>query len=108
MGSTEAKAYLASPEVVAASSLTGKISGSGRYRQPDDWTGIEFGVSKVVGQLDSMQASAETEFGNKIKGSAEDSESEISVLPGFPEKISGEVSFQGLGCKWLKRHRSSI
>ena len=108
MGSTEAKAYLASPEVVAASSLTGKISGPGRYKQPDDWTGIEFGVDEVVGQLDSIQPSVELGIGTKIEGLAEDSESEISVLPGFPEKLSGEVSFQGLDRKWLKGHRSSI
>jgi homoaconitate hydratase len=35
MGSTEAKAYLASPEVVAASTMSGKISGPGWYQKPE-------------------------------------------------------------------------
>lgn len=35
MGSAEAKAYLASPEVVAASALSGKISGSRWYQKPE-------------------------------------------------------------------------
>ncbi|TGO91496.1 hypothetical protein BPOR_0026g00200 [Botrytis porri] len=41
MGSTDAKAYLASPEVVAASALSGYISGPGWYQPP-------IGVNKVV------------------------------------------------------------
>ncbi|CAK7215310.1 mitochondrial Homoaconitase [Sporothrix curviconia] len=41
MGSTDAKAYLASPEVVAASALSGFISGAGVYRKPE-------GVEKVI------------------------------------------------------------
>lgn len=41
MGSTDAKAYLASPEVVAASALSGKISGPGWYQKPE-------GVEKVI------------------------------------------------------------
>lgn len=41
MGSTDAKAYLASPEVVAASALKGKIAGPGWYTKPD-------GVEKVI------------------------------------------------------------
>jgi len=41
MGSPDAKAYLASPEVVAASALSGKISGPGWYEKP-------VGVEKVV------------------------------------------------------------
>lgn len=41
MGSRDAKAYLASPEVVAASSLARKIAGSGWYFKPVE-------VEKVV------------------------------------------------------------
>ena len=102
MGSTEAKAYLGSPEVVAASALSGKLSGTGVYKQNDDYDGVDFGVGngieeenrmltaeqamdKVVDQLDSMLALAEQEFGD------EDSKEEIDILPGFPERISGDV-----------------
>lgn len=41
MGSTKAKAYLASPEVVAASALKGHIAGPGWYQKPE-------GVEKVI------------------------------------------------------------
>jgi homoaconitate hydratase len=41
MGSTLAKAYLASPEVVAASALKGEIAGPGWYQKPE-------GVEKVI------------------------------------------------------------
>ncbi|EPS39565.1 hypothetical protein H072_6723 [Dactylellina haptotyla CBS 200.50] len=41
MGSVEAKAYLASPEVVAASALKGKIAGPGWYHKPE-------GVKKII------------------------------------------------------------
>jgi homoaconitate hydratase len=37
MGSRDTKAYLASPEVVAASALSGKISGPGWYEKPSTW-----------------------------------------------------------------------
>lgn len=42
MGPTDAKAYLASPEVVVAIALSGKISGPGRYQKPEGWKGVEF------------------------------------------------------------------
>ena len=104
MGSAEAKAYLGSPEVVAASALSGKLSGTGVYKQNDDYDGVDFGVGdgsikeedrmltaeqamdKVINQLDSMLALAEQEFGDK-----DSSKAEIDILPGFPETISGEV-----------------
>ncbi|GJC81720.1 homoaconitase, mitochondrial [Colletotrichum liriopes] len=41
MGFTEAKAYLASPEAVAASALQGKTAGPGWYQKPE-------GVDKVI------------------------------------------------------------
>ncbi|PNS14429.1 Homoaconitase, mitochondrial [Sphaceloma murrayae] len=43
MGSTEAKAYLASPEVVAASALAGRIQGPGWYTSPEGWMGVRRG-----------------------------------------------------------------
>jgi homoaconitate hydratase len=106
MGSTDAMAYLASPEVVAASALSGKISGPGRYQKPEGWKGVEFGegadrltiideaLDKIIGQLDSIVANAEKEFGAETKTlTQQDEENPVSILPGFPEKITGEIVF---------------
>jgi homoaconitate hydratase len=43
MGSREALAYLGSPEVVAASALSGLISGPDVYKVPENYSGVEFG-----------------------------------------------------------------
>ncbi|KAL7621743.1 mitochondrial Homoaconitase [Parahypoxylon ruwenzoriense] len=43
MGSRDAQAYVASPEVVAASALSGIISGPGAYQVPTDWPGVDCG-----------------------------------------------------------------
>ena len=111
MGSTNAKAYLASPEVVAASALSGKISGPGRYQKPEGWKGVEFGegdgiqeadriittdeaLDKIIGQLDSIVVNAEKEFGTETETpTQQDEEKLVSILPGFPEKITGEIVF---------------
>ncbi|MCJ1286517.1 mitochondrial Homoaconitase [Xylographa opegraphella] len=110
MGSTDAKAYLASPEVVAASALSGKISGPGTYVQPKGWQGVVLGdgdgireedrmitadeaLEKVIGQLDSIVSDAESDlFGAPVTETVE-SDSIIDVLPGFPEKVTGEIVF---------------
>lgn len=101
MGSTDAKAYLASPEVVAASALSGKISGPGWYEQPADWTGVERSegepfeeksidetLESIIGKFDSI-----IEAGPTAPTEAAESTGETltDVLPGFPEKISGEI-----------------
>ncbi|KAI5867523.1 hypothetical protein GGS23DRAFT_592832 [Durotheca rogersii] len=66
MGSRDAEAYLASPEVVAASALSGVITGPGIYKAPEDWSGVDAGygtglartteneLSGLVQQLDSL------------------------------------------------------
>ncbi|MCJ1390757.1 mitochondrial Homoaconitase [Xylographa bjoerkii] len=110
MGSTDAKAYLASPEVVAASALSGKISGPGAYSQPEGWQGVVLGegdgikeedrmitaaeaLEKVIGQLDSIVSDAESDlFGAPVTEAAEP-DSMIDVLPGFPENVTGEIVF---------------
>ncbi|KAK0661724.1 Homoaconitase [Lasiodiplodia hormozganensis] len=108
MGSTDAKAYLASPEVVAASALAGKISGTGWYEQPEGVTGvvrgegdligntIEDALEAIIGQVDAMVATGEQAISGK-DGSSESesagSESLTEILPGFPEKVSGEIVF---------------
>ncbi|TQN71084.1 Homoaconitase [Colletotrichum shisoi] len=102
MGSRNALAYLASPEVVAASALSGVISGTGVYEVPENYAGVEFGygtgapattesqLGNVLEQLESLIDRAESSVGNS------DAETTTTpILPGFPEKISGEI--QGTG-----------
>ncbi|KAL2162999.1 hypothetical protein VTH06DRAFT_6835 [Thermothelomyces fergusii] len=112
MGSTEAKAYLASPEVVAASALQGKIAGPGWYQKPEGVEKVIIGegngdhvqdkalsigdaLDKIVAQADSMIATAEREmFGATAADTAAAEEETLTeVLPGFPEKIEGEIVF---------------
>lgn len=105
MGSTDAKAYLASPEVVAASALTGKISGPGWYEKPEGWQGVvrgegdgnemitaEQALEKVIGQLDSLVEDAEKMFASEETQSSNE-ETLTEVYPGFPERVSGEIVF---------------
>ncbi len=114
MGSTEAKAYLASPEVVAASALKGKIAGPGWYQKPegvekviigegngdhvqDKALSIEEALDKIIAEADGMIANAEKEmFGASAEPAAQEDAAEESlteILPGFPEKIEGEIVF---------------
>ena len=110
MGSTDAKAYLASPEVVAASALSGKITGPGRYQQPPNWSGVVLGegdgieekdrmitadeaLEKVIGQLDGIVETAEADLFGKLTDESSNDDALVEVLPGFPEKISGEIVF---------------
>ncbi|KAM0328759.1 hypothetical protein ACHAQA_005172 [Verticillium albo-atrum] len=114
MGSTEAKAYLASPEVVTASALQGKIAGPGWYERPegvekviigegsgdhvaDQALSIEEALEKIIAQADGMIAEGERDVSD---GTAEpaaaavpEEESLTEILPGFPEKIEGEIVF---------------
>jgi homoaconitate hydratase len=111
MGSPDAKAYLASPEVVAASALSGKISGPGWYEAPSGYAGVRRGegdgileenrmmtiedmLEKAINQaeeiIDSVETKAvETQSINPLI----ESEGLTEILPGFPEKISGEIVF---------------
>ncbi|MCJ1341092.1 mitochondrial Homoaconitase [Bachmanniomyces sp. S44760] len=110
MGSTDARAYLASPEVVAASALKGKIVGPGWYERPEGWSGIvrgegdgikeedrmitaEEALEKVIGQLDNIVDTAEEGILGKEKDSGDMDGSLIEVLPGFPERVQGEIIF---------------
>jgi homoaconitate hydratase len=94
---SDSLAYLASPEIVAASALSGVISGPGTYKAPAQWSGIEHGygtgmestaeakLSNMVQQLDSLIQRVESvEVASKVS---------TEILPGFPEKISGEILF---------------
>jgi homoaconitate hydratase len=112
MGSPDAKAYLASPEVVAASALSGKISGPGWYERPvgvekvvlgegngiadeDRAISIEEALDKLIAQADSIIESAEQNIlGTSTETKEEvDDEALTAILPGFPEKVEGEIVF---------------
>jgi homoaconitate hydratase len=109
MGSPDAKAYLASPEVVAASALKGTISGPGWYEKPigvekvvlgegngiaeqDKAISIEEALDKIISQADSIISSSEKSiFGSE--SSSNEEEPLTAILPGFPEKVEGEIIF---------------
>ncbi|KAL8747371.1 MAG: hypothetical protein Q9184_007611 [Pyrenodesmia sp. 2 TL-2023] len=109
MGSKEAKAYLASPEVVAASALHGWITGPGWYDQPEGWAGVirgdgdgireedrmitaEQALEKVIGQLDNLVEDSEKGI-HGIENTVSGTENLTEVLPGFPERLEGEIVF---------------
>lgn len=96
MGHRDAQTYLASPEVVAASALKGVISGPDTYEVPTNWSGVEYGYGtgaepntqpKLSTFLQQMESLIERVESIEIPGS------EVEILPGFPEKISGEIIF---------------
>ncbi|KAK4580202.1 mitochondrial Homoaconitase [Recurvomyces mirabilis] len=117
MGSTDAKAYLGSPEVVAASALQGRIAGSGMYVRPEGWQGVRLGEGDGVREEERMisiedaldnlvqEAEAAVQEGEaRIAGttradnstatntSTQSSEERTTdILPGFPEQITGEI-----------------
>ncbi|POR36902.1 Homoaconitase, mitochondrial [Tolypocladium paradoxum] len=90
MGSRDADVYLASPEVVAASALNGIISGPGAYQVPADWSSVDhgFGTGKAQTTEDEL---ALIERVKSTEGRA--SKSATEILPGFPQRISGEIVF---------------
>ncbi|KAK7187091.1 mitochondrial Homoaconitase [Paraphaeosphaeria sporulosa] len=114
MGSPDAKAYLASPEVVAASALAGKISGPGWYEEPANYAGVRRGegdgiveeermmtiedmleraIKQAEEQIESAESAAvETQSVNPPDAASE-AETLTDILPGFPEKIGGEIVF---------------
>ena len=112
MGSTAAKAYLASPEVVAASALKGRIAGPGWYERPESWEGVIKGeggyarfsvgdaLEKLVrdaeaavreGEEGLEGASSQFSSGRDVAKESSGSESLTEILPGFPEKVEGEI-----------------
>lgn len=107
MGSRLAQAYLASPEVVAASALSGVISGTGVHEPPADYKGVEYGfgtgapataeseLGSALEQLESLIERLEASAGDDAAAGAEEASSKAAtkILPGFPEKITGEIVF---------------
>jgi homoaconitate hydratase len=72
MGSPKATAYLASPAVVAASAVAGRISSPYEVEEQQPWTRIEIPEEKTA-----MNTSSST----------------VEILNGFPEVIEGEIVF---------------
>lgn len=101
MGSVDAHAYLASPAVVAASALHGRITS--HCEKPYNWMGIECGeggrtveqdhraatdtiLDGLTSQLDGLIETA----GHETKANPFTS---VYIHPGFPERITGEILF---------------
>lgn len=104
MGSTAAKAYLASPEVVASSALNGRITGPGWYNRPEGWSGVVMGEDDGVKKEDTMvntEVALETVLNQMSKmitkadkDFEDNSESQLTeISPGFVEKVEGEIVF---------------
>ncbi len=108
MGSTDAKAYLASPEVVAASALHGVITGPGWYKQTGKYQGVDFGegdgiqrrfvgieeaLEKLIGQADDLVGQGEQAVLGS-NGSVETTATATAqIVPGFPSTVEGEILF---------------
>ncbi|KPM44278.1 Homoaconitase, mitochondrial [Neonectria ditissima] len=101
LGARTAHAYLASPEIVAASALSGIISGPGAYEVPADWSGVKYGFGNgaepsTVNQLSNMVEQLESLIDGIESAGPDPSTSKSAatqVLSGFPERISGEILF---------------
>lgn len=109
MGSTEAKAYFASPEAVAACALNGKISGPGWYEQQIGVEKVVLGEGngipeedravspveahdKIIAEADSIISGAENSILD-TEAVTEDDGALTKILPGFPEKLEEEIVF---------------
>lgn len=82
MGSKDALAYLASPEVVAASALQGIIAGPGNYKPSLRSSGVSYTNSTLSAHPDTPTTEAAAVEASKTE-----------ILPGFPSSISGELVF---------------
>lgn len=113
LGSPKALCYLASPEVVAASAIQGKIASPGWYQKPEGVEKVVFGegsgdfaadkaravgdaFDKILGEMESLIGAAEGAAEESASPAATEEETLTTVVPGFPEKIEGEIVF----CEW--------
>lgn len=99
---TVAHAYLSSPEVVAASALSGRLSGTGVYKASENFNGVRFSYGtglpdSPLSQLDSAVEQLES-FIDRVEASVpkdggNNAEATTRILPGFPENIIGGLLF---------------
>ena len=86
--------------------MEGKITGPGWYERPAGWSGVVIGegdvvkeitadvvLDKVIGQLDSIIETAERDITPEKEAATNDESQLVKILPGFPEKIQGEIVF---------------
>jgi homoaconitate hydratase len=97
MGSREAQTYLASAEVVAASALSGTISGPKGFRVPANWSGVVHGFGTgpektTEGELTNFTQQLDS-FIERVERAEIASERTTEVVAGFPKIISGEIIF---------------
>lgn len=86
MGSKDALAYLASPEVVAASAVLGKIGA------PEEINGHPVNPSpEIVKSIDLPKSNGGASDVAEEPFSIEDVTGSVEVLPGFPKSIQGEL-----------------
>ena len=78
MGSKDALAYLASPEVVAASAVLGKIGGV------EELTGGSVPNAKEIVKSIEISSGAESDSGS-------DAGAAVEIIEGFPQTIEGEL-----------------
>ncbi|KAF3061440.1 Homoaconitase, mitochondrial [Daldinia childiae] len=110
MGDPKALCYLASPEVVAASAIQGKIASPGWYLKPEGVEKVIFGegtgdfvadkarsigdaFDQIIGEMENMIGAAEGASEESASPVATEDETLTDVLPGFPERIEGEIVF---------------
>lgn len=99
MGSRASQAYLSSPEVVAASALSGTISGTGVYETPAGYSGVDYGYGTgqehtAVSELSDLAQQLDSWI-ERVESAVTAPPASENLLPGFPEKISGEIIFLG-------------
>ncbi|RSL76155.1 Homoaconitase, mitochondrial [Fusarium floridanum] len=112
LSNPKALCYLASPEVVAASAIQGRIASPGWYLKPEgvdkvvvgEGTGdfaadkarsIQDAFGQIIGEMEGVITAAETEGPAEESASPPVTEGETltGILPGFPEKVEGEIVF---------------
>ncbi|KAL7960562.1 hypothetical protein V8C34DRAFT_302880 [Trichoderma compactum] len=92
MRSPKALCYLASPEVVAASAIQVFGEGSGDF-VADKARAVGDAFGKILGEMESLIGTAEGAAEESASPAVTEEETLTTVVPGFPERIEGEIVF---------------